>query len=182
MRRGRPAPLLLGLALAAAEIARADGGLPCGSGGAPPLRLTLWVAPTPVRVGPAELSVLVQSDGIAAGAAPPRVRLRVSRPDFCEPTRDLEAVPGGSGGTRPGAMVTLEMPGPVIVEAEASAGSVTARAICKLEVAPAASPLREHVALLSLPPAAVALYAGSRVLAARQAARRRRLIGLRRRS
>lgn len=174
MKRRLAAACLAGVALAAAP-ARGDGGVACGSGGAPPLRLHVLVAPTPLRVGPAEISVYLQTEDDVPGGPPPRVRLRVSRPDFCEPTRELEAVAGGSGGALPGARVIFELPGPVVIDAEAAAGAAVARATCRLEVAPAGSPLRAHWPLLALPPAAVALYAANRTLAARAAERRRGL-------
>ena len=170
----RAAGALLGLALVAAGRAGADGGVVCARGGDGPLRLSLFVAPTPLRVGRAELSVWLER-GSEAGPPPP-IRLRVSRPDFCEPTRDLEAVPGGAGGALPGATVALEIPGPVVIEAHAVSGVRRVAASCRLEVAPASSPLAAHWPALALPPTAVALYAAHRALAAREAGRRRHVV------
>jgi hypothetical protein len=157
----------------AAGIAAADGGRVCASAVAGTHRLTLFIQPTPVRVGEAEVGVLVQD--AASGEVRPEtnVRLRVHAAGSDGPVTEV-AARGGVTENRllRGATLSFATPGEVAIEAEV-AGDAAPRVRCAVAVEAAAPPLVAHWPLLALPPAAVALYVAHQVLAERQAARRR---------
>lgn len=150
-----------------APPAAADGGVICGSAAAGGLRLTVWVEPTPLRVGASEISVLVQDDASARTRPDVPVRIALEGAPWCGPADD--APPGTSGGPLlRGVRKEIRAPGRIRVVATAGAASVT----CALDVEEALPPLAERWPLLAVPPLAVALYAAGRGLAAAQARRR----------
>lgn len=161
---------LLGLLVSGplvAPPAAADGGVVCGSAAAAGLRLTVRVAPTPVRVGPAEIAVLVQDDASARIRPDVPVRIALEGAPWCGPAE--QAPPGTSGGgLLRGVRKEVLAPGPIRIVATAGETSVT----CALEVEDALPPLVERWPLLAVPPLAVALYAAGRSLAAAQGRRR----------
>ncbi len=71
---------LLRLCLLAADLARADGGTVRIQEEAGPFQITVMSAPEPLRVGPADLSVLVQRRGDGAPALDAEVELRLEGP------------------------------------------------------------------------------------------------------
>jgi len=158
-------------------MTRADAGTVCTHARDAGLALTVFVSATPLRVGPAEVAVLVQD---AVGAIPrtdarvdPGLLLagdlgrerRVARRAGMDPNRLLYA-----------ATVSLDATGPLSLRADVEREGPRARGrSVRLDVAEAATPLLAWWALVALPPFAIALYAGHGVLARRQAARRRQV-------
>lgn len=157
--------ILLAAALVA-PVARSDGGRVCASERSGTLRVSLLTAPTPLRVGRAEIVLVVE----AAPEATTRTRLRLWTG---ERTRlDLDERSGPGGGVFP-AEVDLDLAGPIEIEAhtEQAADAVTVR--CHTVAEQRRPALLANWPLLALPPLAVALFATGRLAGRPRSARRR---------
>jgi len=177
MTRRRPWSVQCLLAFAccvgAPHQAGADGGHVCASGVAGGFRITLFSQPTPVRVGDAEITVLVQD--ATSGELRPEidVMLRVLTGGGASPVAEVATRRGvAENRLLRGATLSFATPGEVVLEG-AVVGDSADRVRCSLAVEAAAPPLLAYWPLLALPPVAAALFATNQILARRQEARRR---------
>ena len=170
--RARALAACLG-AMLLARGAAADGGSLCASEVEAGLRVSVFLDPTPLRVGPAEIGVLVQGAADDRPIPAASVRLRLSRPGNEAGARELEARIGTAANRLLHAATTsLDASGALEIEVHVSQGGHDARVRCSAEVGAGAPPLLVWWPLLALPPAAVALFATHQVLAGRLRARR----------
>lgn len=160
--------------LALPGAARADAGTLLLREARGPLRVTLLAGPTPLRAGPVELEVLVQSSATGAPVLDTRTALRLAGP---RPGDRLEAVAEpGVGGNHlfQGSRVALASPGTWRVEllvTDAAGAEETFHT--RLELAPPQGPARRYWALIAAAPAALALLALHQALGLALAARSR---------
>lgn len=163
------AALLLGT-VAMPATTRADGGLVRARTEADGLALTLLTSPTPLRVGVADVSALVQDErGVPVLDA--EVELRIEDLEGGHPamtaalTRDA-----ATNKLLQAALLELHAPGRFRLTASARRGEAQVVASADVDVAPPASAARTRAFPLALPPIAVALYAVHQAL--RRRARR----------
>lgn len=177
-RRGRPLParvtraahgVALLLALAAPATTRADGGVVRASRDQDGLTVTLFTAPTPLRAGAADVSVLVQDARSREPLLDAEVMVHLAAPDTAA---DLAAVrlthEAASNKILKAARLALPEPGRYRLRAEVRRGARRATAAAEVEVAPAGGRWREIGWALAVPPVAIVLFA------VHQALRRRR--------
>ena len=172
----RLVPTLGALVCAAtlAPMAAADGGHVCASATDGGLRVTIFTAPTPLRVGTAEIAVLVQDATDDSPRMDAAVQLHLTTPGAAELVT-VEARAGADANRLlRAATVTLPAAGPIEIEAQVDGSSSQARVGCRTDVTEAAPPLLSSWPLLLFPPVAVALFAARQVLAIRQERRRSR--------
>ncbi len=190
-RRGRPLPALLTraargaallLALAAPATARADGGLVRASVEQDGLTVTLFTAPTPLRAGVADVSVLVQDARSREPLLDAQVTVHLAAQDGAGDVAaghrghhgagHVEAVrltgEAASNKILKAARVELPEPGRYRLRAEVRRGAQRATAAADVEVAPPGARWREIGWALAVPPVAIVLFA------VHQALRRRR--------
>jgi hypothetical protein len=164
VRTRRAVGVLLAWTLAGAtstRLARADGGTvrvvePVGA-----FVVTIFSAPEPLRVGPADVSVLVQDRRSGAPMLDARVTLEVLAPGGgdASPTR-LEATHAeATNKLLYAARLVTDRAGTWSVRATVQRGSDAVEVDCPLPVAPSASTLTDVWPYLALPPLVVALYA-----------------------
>ncbi|MCC6641318.1 MAG: hypothetical protein IT386_09175 [Deltaproteobacteria bacterium] len=167
--------LAIAAALAAAApcpAARGDGGRVCASEASGALRVTVLTSPTPIRVGVAEVVVRVDDVNDSSPASAAAVALLLRAADGT--TQEIDARPvAGASSSLYSVEVALASTGPLVIEARAGHGAVTSMVRCRTQVESALPPLRDHWPLVALPPVAVALFVTSRLLARRNATRRR---------
>lgn len=193
MRPGLVLALAAGLVTALlARPARADGGRVCAAGDAGALRAAVVVAPSPLRVGQAEIGVWVQDarDGSVRAASQVALRVRAPQPEAATapgagahaghamPGRhDAGAVeillpPAADGAPLRTTTRSLPAAGPLSLAVDVRDGADALRLECTLEVAPPISVLREHALAWAFPLAVVAGYVWrARLQARRRAAR-----------
>jgi hypothetical protein len=146
--------------LALPAAARGDAGTVALREARGPLVVTLLVGPTPLRAGPVELEVLVQSSATGAPVLDTGTALRLAGPG---PGDRLEAVAEpGVGGNQlfQGARVALASPGTWQIEllvTDAAGAEETFHT--RLEVAPPRGPARRYWAWIAAAPAGLALLA-----------------------
>ena len=146
---------------AVAAIAAADGGLVRLSERAGPFTITVFTAPTPLRAGPIDVSVLVQDadGGRVVGDAAVSVTLRT-----------VEPRPATVTGTATRAQATnkllyaalLELPSPGRWQVDVSverAGTAAAAVSLAVDVAPPLPPWRAYWPYFALPAIGIAVYA-----------------------
>lgn len=162
------AALALGLDLAA-QNASADGGLVRLHERAGPFTVTLFSAPTPLCVGPADLSVLVQAGDGGVPLVDAKVELRL------DPPRDAAASPIAVPATAEratnkllyAARVELAAPGEWRATLSIEQGGGSATVNCPLPVSPAEPPLSALWPYLVAPVVAIAVFALHQRLARR---------------
>lgn len=141
--------------------AGADGGLARVHAAAGPFAVTLFSAPTPLRVGPADLSVLVQDAASDATVLDATVRLSLTPPEGSA-ARPLELAASAAQATNKllyAANAVLDRPGAWRVRIDVERGSAAGSVATTLPVEPAAPPLATLWPYLAIPPVAIALYA-----------------------
>lgn len=150
------------LALAAiTTVARADGGLVRLHAVAGPFAITLFSSPTPLRAGPADLSVLVQEAASDATVLDATVRLRLTPPpgSAARPIERIATADQAANKLLYAASAELDVPGDWRVEIEVARDAGSANVAANLPVGPGAPPIASLWPYLALPPAAIALYA-----------------------
>ncbi|MEW6270166.1 MAG: hypothetical protein AB1689_12810 [Thermodesulfobacteriota bacterium] len=153
-----PAALLLGT-VAMPGTTLADGGLVRARSEDGHLVLTLLTSPTPLRVGSADVSVLVQ-DGRGVPLLDAEVVVRLEPGDGTGAAVDVPLTrAAATNGLLQAASLPLPAAGRFRLTALARRGDDRASAAAEVEVAPPAPALRALAAPLALPPLAVALYA-----------------------
>jgi hypothetical protein len=159
----RSVPLLL---LFAAGAAHADGGTLRLHETAGPFEVSIFTSPEPLRVGQADVSVLVQTRG-ADVLLEATVELRLRDPDAVEQMPVL-ARPSAANRLLHAATVALPRPGRWMLAVAVQRGRDRALVSSALEVAPAASPLAAHFTALALPPVCVLLFVAHQRLSRRR--------------
>ncbi len=148
------------LAAIAARPARGDGGTVRLVRTVGPFVLTVFSLPEPLRVGPADVSVLVQDRAGGGPVLDARVTLAVLPPDGDAPPRLLEAThDDATNKLLYAARLVIDRAGTWTVRVAVRHGADTAEAQCPLPVAARASGLSPIWPYLALPPLVIALYA-----------------------
>jgi hypothetical protein len=155
-RAARLRLLTLGALLVAAP-ARGDGGLLRLSETAGPLVVSVFTAPTPLRVGPLDVSIMVQAtdDHSAVLDADVQVVLRAPGLERTAPaTREA-----ATNKLLYAALLDLPAPGRWTLAAHVRAGARSAVVSCDVDVAPPLAPALAFWPYLALPGVAIALFA-----------------------
>jgi hypothetical protein len=162
----RPGANACGLAIAIAmaslgldAVVRADGGLLRTRQEAGPFIVTVFTAPEPLRAGPVEVSVLVQSRGgaVLSGAVVEVVLQSVTAPTELRRARATHEA--ASNKLAQAAVVDLPAAGQWTLTVSVRSNTGTATVTCVLPVAPAPSRTRLILPWLLVPPGAMALFA-----------------------
>ena len=153
--------LLLCIALATlhAPRAHADGGLVRASDTQNGLTVTLFTTPTPLRVGQADVSVLVQDAATREALLDAQVKVRVSpqHEDAMPAVAELERA-AATNKLLQAATVTLPIPGDYRIVVEARRGLARALLAAEVTVHPPLPPLLALWPYLALPPAVVGIF------------------------
>lgn len=163
------------LAAAVTREARGDGGLVRASGAQNGLLVTLFTTPTPLRVGSADVSVLVQDAATRAPILDAQVSARVSpQHEGALPATALLDRAGATNQLLQAASVALPIPGPYRIVVEARRGVARALLAADVTVDPPLPPLLALWPYLALPPLVVGLFLVQQMLRhrSRSAARR----------
>jgi hypothetical protein len=166
-------PIVLALALAQSRTAAADGGRICASETVGSLVLTIFSSPTPLRVGMADVSVLVQDAVTGAPRTDASVWIALQQAGSVAAAMEIEASPGASANRLLyAASLRLASDAPLAIHARVRTADAEASLQCAVEVVAAEPLLLAHWPLVVLPPAAVLLYAVHQWLHYRQRRRR----------
>ncbi|MBY0278273.1 hypothetical protein K2Z84_23340 [Candidatus Binatia bacterium] len=153
------------LASAAPRAAHGDGGLVRASGVQNGLLVTLFTTPTPLRVGSADVSVLVQDAATRAPILDAQVSARVSpQHEGALPATALLDRAGATNQLLQAAPVTLPIPGPYRIVVEARRGVARALLATDVTVEPALPPLLALWPYLALPPLVIGLFLVQQIL------------------
>lgn len=150
--------VLLAFGWLAPTLALADGGAVRLRGGSDEWILTVFTAAEPLRVGLADLSVLVQRRDTGEALLDADVTLTLSPPGG-EPFRRQATRAQATNKLLHSTVVDLSAPGVWALSVTARRGSDVASVAGELPVAPAASRLAGLGPVLALPPIAVILFA-----------------------
>ncbi len=152
-----PSALAAGALVLAAAGARADGGALCISRSDGPFVVSIFTAPTPLRVGSIDVSVLVQDTGDRAPVLDAAVDLALRGADLqlAAPATNAAA----ANKLLYAAAVAIPSAGRWSISAEARAAERVGTASCEIDVAPAAPPALVFWPYLALPFAVIALFA-----------------------
>ena len=142
-----------------AGLARADGGTIRIQEDAGPFRITVWSAPEPLRVGAADLSVLVQRRGEGSPSLDAEVELRLDGPEAQPPIEARATREQATNELLYAAAVTLPAAGTWRLRASVREGADAVEVAGDLPVAPPLPRLWTLWPYLALPPAAVAAFA-----------------------
>jgi hypothetical protein len=176
MTRPGSGRLLLSSALVALlpTLAAADGGLVRVSQPAGPFVLTVFTTPTPLSVGRADVSVMVQDRRSLAPLLDARVSLELTFPaGGREPLRVEATRAHATNRLLYAATVTLPAAGEWRLRARAEVQGTRGEITCRLPVEPGRPRVVAYWPWLLLPPVAVALFVLNDHLARRQQLRRR---------
>jgi len=122
--------------------------------------VTVFSAPEPLRVGTADVSVLVQERASGSPLLDAQVTLELTPPDGAAPPRRVEAThAAATNKLLHAARVDLDRPGAWTVRVSVHHGTDTVEVRGMLPVVAPASTLADIWPYLALPPLAVALYA-----------------------
>lgn len=164
---------IVSCAILTAAVALADGGTVRLKERSGPFVITVFTSPTPLRAGPADVSVLLQEaasdrpilDATVVIALRP---LDDHRPPIRVPATHRDA----TNKLLYAALVDVPVAGVWGLHVTVRHGDVSAEVTCPLDVAPPAAPLRSYWLYLALPPLVAALFALHQWLGARAARRR----------
>jgi hypothetical protein len=159
-RFARRSIVLVGLAAALrAWPACADGGLVRGSATQNGLLITLFTAPTPLRVGDADVSVLVQDAATRDALLDTQVTVRVSpQHEGALPATARLSQAAATNKLLQAGTVALPIPGPYRIVVEARRGLTRAMIASDVMVEPALPPLLALWPYLALPPVVVGIF------------------------
>lgn len=147
------------LAPDATREARGDGGLVRASGMQNGLLVTLFTTPTPLRVGSADVSVLVQDAATRAPILDAQVSVRVSpQHEGSLPATALLDRAAATNQLLQAASIGLPIPGPYRIVVEARRGVARALLAADVTVEPPLPPLLALWPYLALPPLVVGLF------------------------
>lgn len=168
--RARPSSFVLLASLIvivlSAPAATADGGLVRLSQRAGPYVITVFTSPTPLRAGPADVSVLVQSAGDDTPVLDAAVSLVVRRKDGGGEVRAMATRSAATNKLLHAALLELPDPGPWSIGVHVDGPSGSALVSCELDVAPPRSAAFAYWPYLVAPWAVIAIYALHQRLAA----------------
>lgn len=133
--------------------------------------ITALGSPDPLRVGDADLSVLITERDSGRPVLDARVELVLRAPASAGPPQEIHALArlgAGTNGLLYSAWPRLTSPGRWELEIVVEQGDATQRAATPLEVAAANSALLAHWPALAFPPLGIALFAIHQTLARRR--------------
>jgi hypothetical protein len=146
-------------ALASTAPARADGGLVRGSGVQNGFLVTIFTTPTPLRVGDADISVLVQDAATRETLLDTQVTARVSpQHEGALPATARLSHAAATNKLLQAATVALPIPGPYRIVVEVRRGMARAMIATDVTVEPPLPPLLALWPYLALPPAVVGIF------------------------
>lgn len=142
-----------------AQRVRADGGLVRASNAQSGLVVTLFTAPTPLRTGDADVSVLVQDAATRETVLDAQVRVRIT-PGHEDAMPQVVPLSHAAATNKllQAATVALPIPGPYRIVAEVRRGLARAVVVADLTVEPPLPPLLALWPYLALPPAVVGIF------------------------
>jgi hypothetical protein len=144
-------------ALLVATAAHGDGGLLRASEAAGPLVVSIFTAPTPLRVGPADVSIMVQATDDHSAVLDAEVQVVLHGPGVERTATATRAA--ATNKLLYAALLDLPAPGHWTLAAEVRAGARRAHVSCEVDVAPALPPALAFWPYLALPGLAIALFA-----------------------
>ena len=150
-------------------VARADGGALRVTRAAGPFVVSVFTAPEPLRVGRADVSVLVQSQANNEVLLGANVELRLRGPDGAEQTLAASHAMA-TNRLLQSAQVELPSPGQWQLEVVVDHAATVA---CELPVGPRSRLVADHWMPLAVPPICIFLFAWRARLSARLRASRR---------
>ena len=165
--------LAIALLLAAPALLRADGGITLGQIDREGLRVTVFAAPVPVRVGPLDVTLLVQeipsnqpvTDAVISCSVQkvgPPSPVPVRLPAWCSTIAPGASIPATPAHSRnkllSGAYLPLTEPGRWELNIQVTRGPTSFSASLPLDVAAPQQPLSTWWPLIALVPAAILLY------------------------
>ncbi len=147
------------LSTAAAPRALADGGLVRASNTQSGLVVTLFTAPTPLRTGDADVSVLVQDAATRDPVLDAQVRVRIT-PDHEDAMPQILPLSHAAATNKllQAGTVKLPIPGRYRIVAEVRRGLARAVVVADLTVEPPLPPLLALWPYLALPPLVVGIF------------------------
>jgi hypothetical protein len=165
--------LVIGYLLASALCARADGGSVLSQQKAGPWLVTLFGSPTPLRAGPADLSVMIQDAATGAPVLDQSVSVKVQAtatpgseawmPPCCSMKQSAGVVAATHAAAQNkllyAANVILPASGPHDVIVQIGKADDAEILEAKLDVQPPAPPLSNYWAFLAAPPLLVGAFA-----------------------
>lgn len=156
---GRAWLLCVALATLHASHVHADGGLVRASGTQNGLTVTLFTTPTPLRVGQADVSVLVQDAATREAVLDAQVKVRVApqHEDAMPAVATLDRA-AATNKLLQAATVVLPIPGEYRIVVEARRGLARALLAAEVTVEPPLPRLLALWPLLALPPAVVGIF------------------------
>lgn len=135
-----------------------------------PVVVSVFAAESPLRVGTADLSVMVQNGSDESPVMDAKVMLRLTKTSADDVTE--VAAPAthakSSNKTLYSAQMTLPSAGAWRLSAEVNAGGTSANASADLNILPAARPMQTYWPYIALVPLAVLLFAFNRWLRRRR--------------
>lgn len=155
---------------AAMQGARADGGVVLAQQTSGPYRITLFGSPSPLRAGPADLSVFVQNAQTGDAVLDPKVQIQVQAASgdagvaWLPPCCSMKAAASTMAATHEAAQNKLLYAANTIIPAS-GAHKILVRLddaevlSAPVEIAPAQPPLAHYWSYLALPPLAIAGFA-----------------------
>ncbi|MBM4265846.1 MAG: hypothetical protein FJ144_04420 [Deltaproteobacteria bacterium] len=148
------------LGAAVAAPSHADGGRVLLSEPLGASQVTVFLAPSPVRVGPADVTVLIQAGEGGAAVLDARVELEmVPVLDGSPPPTRLPALRGAATNQLLyGAQVDLFRPGAWRLRADVARGDESGSVETTFDVAPPAAPVTRYWPWLAIVPAVVAVF------------------------
>ncbi len=151
--------VVVALLAAGAPPVLADGGLVRASNAQNGLVVTLFTAPTPLRTGDADVSVLVQDAATRAAVLDAQVRVRIT-PDHEDAIPQIVPLSHAAATNKllQAATVALPIPGPSRIVAEVRRGLARAVVAADLTVEPPLPPPLALWPYLALPPAVVGIF------------------------
>jgi hypothetical protein len=148
------------LALLFAAAALADGGQMCVSQSAGPFDITVFTAPSPARVGPVDVSVLVMDRAGHVPVLDADVQVELRSPTPPAFARSATATHAGAVNKLFYA-TTLDVPsaGRWVLNAQVRSAAQSATVSCELAIEPPLGSIPTFWPYLALPAAAIALFA-----------------------
>jgi hypothetical protein len=151
--------VIAALITALAGVAGADGGVVRFNGPAGPFDVTVFTAPTPLRAGPLDISVLVRDRADRRPILDAQVSVQLKPGNGKGLTVDVAATRAqATNKLLYAALVDLPGPGPWNMQVKVRQGAKVAAVSQRFEAARALPPLLAFWPYLGLPPLAVALF------------------------
>jgi hypothetical protein len=159
-RRNSSARWLVAALLFGAIAARGDGGRLQLNQIVGPFEVALFTAPTPLRAGAIDVSLLVQEAGQHTPVLDAQVTLVARAENAIDGERVATAVRGAATNKLfYTALIDIPAPGRWRLTADVRAGERAASVSCAVDIAPPQSPLVAFWGYLALPAVAIALFA-----------------------